>query len=184
MCIGNLVNMPPRLSRAKRVKHTPPETQKARYIAVVCILNEGEMVRYYMVDLNKQSNQPTDESLLSKMRGLKNRCCDDLDCDLGSDGLKPLLDLDKHIAVQIQAISDWLVQVLIPDNYWTNTNLHIVPCCRLTFLPSKQSVVDDTEESDISALFSDEGSCEHSSPVHNTDPVSPCSSAHGEVDLG
>ena len=183
MCIGNLVNMPPRLSRAKRVKHTPPETQKARYIAVVCILNEGEMVRYYMVDLNKQSNQPTDESLLSKMRGLKNRCCDDLDCDLGSDGLKPLLDLDKHIAVQIQAISDWLVKVLIPDNYWTSTNLHIVPCCRLTFLPSKQSVVDDTEESDISALFSDEDLCAHSSPVHNTDPVSPCSSSQYQVDL-
>lgn len=183
MCTCNLANMPPRLSRAKRVRHTPPETEKARYIAVVCILNEGEMVRYYMVDLNKQSNQPTDESLLSKMRGLKNRCCDDLDCDLGSDGLKPLLDLDKHIAVQIQAISDWLVKVLIPDNYWTSTNLHIVPCCRLTFLPSKQSVVDDTEESDISALFSDEVPCAHSSPVHNTDPVSPCSSAHGEVDL-
>ena len=87
MCIGNLVNMPPRFSRAKRVKHTPTKTLVARYIAVVCILNEGEMVRYYMVDLNKQSNQPTDESLLSKMRGLKNRCCDDLDCDLGSDGL-------------------------------------------------------------------------------------------------
>ena len=183
MCIGNLVNMPPRFSRAKRVKHTPPKTLEARYIAGVCILNEGEMVRYYMVDLDDPSNQSTDASLMSKMRGLKNRCCDDLDCDLGSDGLKPLLDLDKHIAVQIQAISDWLVQVLIPDNYWTSTNLDIVPCCRLTFLPSKQSVVDDTEESDISALFSDEGSCAHSSPVHNTDPVSPCSSAHDEVDL-
>lgn len=184
MCIGNLMNMPPKPKRAKRRIQEAPETPVARYIAVVCILNEGEMVRYYMVDLDDPSNQSTDASLMSKMRGFKNRCCDDLDCDLGSDGLKPLLDLDKHIAVQIQAISDWLVQVLIPDNYWTSTNLNIVPCCRLTFLPSKQSVVNDTEESDISALFSDEGSCEHSSPVHNTDPVSPCSSPHGEVDLG
>ena len=175
--------MPPKPKRAKRRIQEAPETPVARYIAVVVVQNAGENVRYYMVDLDDPSNQPTDASLLSKMHGLKNRCCDDLDCDLESDGLKPLLHLDERISVQIQAISDWLAQVLNPENYWNSTNLHIVPCCRLTFVSCKQSVVDDTEESDISALFSDEGSCAHSSPVHNTDPVSPCSSSQYQVDL-